>query len=81
MLSMEKVAHFQISLPLGCGVALELPVVLGLLGWLGVMSACGMWRFNKYALERQLPGGVRARATCGMMRLAWAQSWLSPCRP
>jgi sec-independent protein translocase protein TatC len=50
MLSMEKVAHFQIGLLLGCGVAFELPVVLGLLGWLGLISARGMWRFNKYAL-------------------------------
>jgi sec-independent protein translocase protein TatC len=50
MLSMSGVADFQITLLLGCGVAFELPVVLGLLGWLGLIGARGMWRFNKYAL-------------------------------
>jgi sec-independent protein translocase protein TatC len=50
MLSMESVANFQITMLLGCGAAFELPVVLSLLGWLGLISARGMWRFNKYAL-------------------------------
>jgi sec-independent protein translocase protein TatC len=50
MLTMESVANFQIGMLLGCGVAFELPVILGLLGWLGLVSARGMWRFNRYAL-------------------------------
>jgi sec-independent protein translocase protein TatC len=35
---------------LGCGVAFELPVVLAVLGWMGLVTAKGLWRFNKYAL-------------------------------
>jgi sec-independent protein translocase protein TatC len=50
MLTTENVVNFQITMLLGCGVAFELPVVLGLLGWLGLVSARGLWRFNKYAL-------------------------------
>ena len=50
MLTMESVANFQITMLLGCGVAFELPVVLGLLGWLGLVTARGMWRFSRYAL-------------------------------
>ena len=34
----------------GCGVAFELPVVLVLLGALGIISARGLWKFSKYAL-------------------------------
>jgi sec-independent protein translocase protein TatC len=50
MLSMELVANFQITMLLGAGVAFELPVVVGVLGWLGLVSARGLWRFNRYAL-------------------------------
>jgi sec-independent protein translocase protein TatC len=50
MLTMESVADFQIMMLLGTGAAFELPVVLGLLGWLGLFTARGMWAFNKYAL-------------------------------
>jgi len=35
---------------LGTGVAFELPVILAVLGWLGLVTARGLWRFNKYAL-------------------------------
>jgi sec-independent protein translocase protein TatC len=35
---------------LGTGAAFELPVVLAVLGWLGLVTARGLWRFNKYAL-------------------------------
>jgi sec-independent protein translocase protein TatC len=41
MLTMENVANFQITMLLGCGAAFELPVVLGLLGALGLVSATG----------------------------------------
>lgn len=50
MLTMENVANFQITLLLGCGAAFELPIVLGVLGWMGLIGARGMWRFNRYAL-------------------------------
>lgn len=58
MLTMESVANFQITMLLGCGVAFELPVVLGGLGWLGIIDARAMWRFNKYALVLAAVGGA-----------------------
>jgi sec-independent protein translocase protein TatC len=58
MLTMESVANFQITMLLGCGVAFELPVILGLLGCLGLVSARGMWSFNKYALILAAAGGA-----------------------
>jgi sec-independent protein translocase protein TatC len=58
MLTMENVANFQVTMLLGCGVAFELPVVLGLLGWLGLLTARGMWSFNKYALVLAALGGA-----------------------
>lgn len=50
VLDMEKVSNFQTMLLLGCGVAFELPVVLAVLGGLGLVTARGLWSFNKYAL-------------------------------
>jgi sec-independent protein translocase protein TatC len=35
---------------LGTGVAFELPVILSVMGWLGIVNARGLLRFNKYAL-------------------------------
>jgi sec-independent protein translocase protein TatC len=58
MLTMESVADFQITMLLGCGAAFELPVVLSLLGWLGMFTARGMWRFNRYALVLAAVGGA-----------------------
>jgi sec-independent protein translocase protein TatC len=58
MLTMENVANFQITMLLGCGAAFLLPVILGVLGWLGLVSARGMWRFNKYALVLAAVGGA-----------------------
>jgi sec-independent protein translocase protein TatC len=58
LLSMNSVADFQITLLLGSGAAFELPVVLALLGWLGLLSARGMWRFNKYALVLSAVAGA-----------------------
>lgn len=49
-LTLENVVNFQITLLLGSGAAFELPVVLGVLGWLGVVSAGGLGRFNRCAL-------------------------------
>lgn len=59
MLTLESVVDFQITMLLGTGVAFELPVILGLVGWLGLVSARGMWRFNRYALVlAAVAGGV-----------------------
>jgi sec-independent protein translocase protein TatC len=46
----ENVADFLILTLAGCGVAFELPVVMVLLGALGIVTARGLWKFNKYAL-------------------------------
>ena len=43
-------ADFLILTLAGCGVAFELPVVLAILGAMGMISARGLWRFSKYAL-------------------------------
>jgi sec-independent protein translocase protein TatC len=47
---MEPVVDFLIFTLAGCGAAFELPVVLVILGALGIISARGMFRFSKYAL-------------------------------
>ena len=47
---MEEMVGFMLSMLLGSGAAFELPVVLGVLGWMGLVNARGLWRFNKYAL-------------------------------
>lgn len=47
---MDEVVGFMLAMLLGTGVAFELPVVLAVLGWLGLVTARGLWRFNKYAL-------------------------------
>jgi sec-independent protein translocase protein TatC len=47
---MDEMVGFMLSMLLGSGAAFELPVVLSVLGWLGLVTARGLWRFNKYAL-------------------------------
>jgi sec-independent protein translocase protein TatC len=47
---MDEVVGFMLAMLLGTGVAFELPVILAVLGWLGLITARGLWRFNKYAL-------------------------------
>jgi sec-independent protein translocase protein TatC len=47
---MEEVIGFMTAMLLGTGVAFELPVVMGVLGWLGLVKAKQLWKFNKYAL-------------------------------
>jgi sec-independent protein translocase protein TatC len=47
---MEEMVGFMLSMLLGTGVAFELPVVLAVMGWMGLVTARGLWRFNKYAL-------------------------------
>ncbi len=46
----EKLADYLMLTLAGCGAAFELPVVLVMLGALGIVSAKGLWKFNKYAL-------------------------------
>jgi sec-independent protein translocase protein TatC len=50
MVKMEELVGFMLAMLLGTGAAFELPVVLAVLGWLGLVTARGLWRFNKYAL-------------------------------
>lgn len=47
---MDELVGFMLAMLLGTGIAFELPVVLAVLGWLGLVTARGLWRFNKYAL-------------------------------
>lgn len=49
-LMMDDVAGFLMMTLAGCGAAFELPVVVSLLGALGIVSVKGLWKFNKYAL-------------------------------
>ena len=56
---MNEVVGFMLAMLLGTGVAFELPVVLAVLGWMGLITAKGLWRFNKYALVLStVVGGV-----------------------
>jgi sec-independent protein translocase protein TatC len=56
---MDEVVGFMTGIMLGSGVAFELPVLLAVLGWLGLVNAKALWRFNKYALILSfLVGGV-----------------------
>ena len=50
MVKMDEMVGFMLAMLLGTGAAFELPVVLAVLGWLGLVSARSLWRFNKYAL-------------------------------
>jgi sec-independent protein translocase protein TatC len=56
---MDELVGFMLAMLLGTGVAFELPVLLSVLGWLGMVKAKPLWRFNKYALILSfLVGGV-----------------------
>jgi sec-independent protein translocase protein TatC len=50
MLMMDEVANFQMMTLAGCGLAFELPVVLSILGWIGIISSRGLIKFDKYAV-------------------------------
>jgi len=50
MLMMDDVANFQMMTLAGCGIAFELPVVLSIVGWMGLVSSRGLLKFNKYAI-------------------------------
>ena len=47
---MDEMVGFMVSMLLGTGLAFELPVVMGVLGWTGLVSARVLWRFNRFAL-------------------------------
>jgi sec-independent protein translocase protein TatC len=47
---MDEVVGFMSAMLLGTGIAFELPVLLGVLGWLGIIKARQLWTFNRYAL-------------------------------
>jgi sec-independent protein translocase protein TatC len=50
MLMMDEVASFQMMTLAGCGMAFELPVVVSILGWMGIVSSRALLKFNKYAI-------------------------------
>jgi sec-independent protein translocase protein TatC len=50
MLMMDDVASFQMMTLAGCGMAFELPVLLSILGWMGIVSSRALLKFNKYAI-------------------------------
>jgi sec-independent protein translocase protein TatC len=47
---MDELVGFMLAMLLGTAVAFELPVVLAVLGWIGLVSARQLWKFDKYAL-------------------------------
>jgi sec-independent protein translocase protein TatC len=64
MIMMDEVANFQMLTLAGCGVAFELPVVLSILGWMGLVSSKGLFKFNRYALVLSVVlGGVLTPST------------------
>jgi sec-independent protein translocase protein TatC len=64
MIMMDEVANFQMMTLAGCGLAFELPVVLSIMGWIGLVSSRGMFRFNRYAIVLAVfLGGVLTPST------------------
>lgn len=47
---MDEVVGFTAAMLLGVGIAFELPVIMAVLGWLGIIKARQLWKFNRYAL-------------------------------
>jgi sec-independent protein translocase protein TatC len=50
VIMMDEVVGFMAAMLLGTGIAFELPVVMAVLGWLGIVKARMLWKFNRYAL-------------------------------
>src|SRR5881394_3530826 len=49
-ITMQELVGFMLAMLLGTGIAFELPVVLAVLGWIGLVSSKKLWKFDKYAL-------------------------------
>ena len=49
-ITMDELTGFMLAMLLGTGVAFELPVVMAVLGWIGLVSSRQLWKFDKYAL-------------------------------
>lgn len=49
-ITMDHVVGFTLGMLLGTGIAFELPVVLGALGWMGIITSRQLWKFDRYAL-------------------------------
>lgn len=47
---MDELVGFMLAMLLGTGIAFELPVVMAVLGWIGLVTAKTLWKFDKYAL-------------------------------
>lgn len=47
---MDSLVGFMLAMLLGTGVAFELPIVIAVLGWIGLVSWKTLWKFDKYAL-------------------------------
>jgi sec-independent protein translocase protein TatC len=56
-LTIEHVGNFLMMTLAGTGVGFELPVVLTILGWMGIVTARGLWKFDKYALVLSVVAG------------------------
>lgn len=58
-ITMNHLVGFMLAMLLGTGIAFELPIVLAVLGWIGLVSSRQLWRFDKFALILSaLVGGV-----------------------
>jgi len=58
-LKMDAVGDFTSMMLLGCGVAFELPVIVSVMGALGIVTSKALWKFNKYSLVLSaLLGGI-----------------------
>ena len=49
-ITMDQAIGFMTAMLLGTGVAFELPVIMGVLGWIGLVKSRMLWKFWKYAL-------------------------------
>jgi sec-independent protein translocase protein TatC len=58
-IGMNHLVGFMLAMLLGTGAAFELPIVMAVLGWIGLVSSKQLLKFDKYALILSaLVGGV-----------------------
>ncbi|HXJ20539.1 MAG TPA: twin-arginine translocase subunit TatC [Polyangia bacterium] len=56
---MDEVVGFMLAMLMGTGVAFELPVLLSVMGWMGLVKSKSLLKFDKYALILSfLVGGI-----------------------